>query len=82
MLAHFKHIDSIPDDPREWGIVVPRAASLAATLARDRQLALLFRHLATLRTDVPVFESVDDLEWRGPTLQLPDFRRRVQVKTA
>jgi hypothetical protein len=46
-------------------------------LARDRELARLFRRLATLRTDVPVFESVDDLEWRGPTAALPAIRRRL-----
>jgi hypothetical protein len=43
------------------------ASTLAATLERDRKLALLFRDLATLRVDIPVFESVDELEWKGPT---------------
>ena len=40
---------------------------LAATLARERDRALLFRTLATLRTDIPLFDSVDDLQWKGPT---------------
>ena len=43
------------------------AASLARTLQRDRDLALLFRTLATLRTDLPLFENVDELAWSGPT---------------
>ncbi len=43
------------------------ASSLAATLARERDRALLFRTLATLRENIPLFESVDQLEWRGPT---------------
>jgi 5'-3' exonuclease len=67
VLAKFGRLDAIPDDPRAWGVSVARAVSLAATLARDREQALLFRQLATLRTDVPVFGDVDELEWRGPT---------------
>ena len=80
VLAKYGHIDAIPEDFREWHLNVARAGFLSATLTRDRELALLFRTLATLRTDVPVFDSVDELEWRGPTPALPDFRRRIQVK--
>jgi 5'-3' exonuclease len=80
VLAKFAHIDAIPEDARTWGIDVRGAASLAETLNRDRELARLFRDLATLRTDVPVFESVDELEWRGPTPALPALRRRLEVK--
>ncbi|MGE0594047.1 MAG: 5'-3' exonuclease H3TH domain-containing protein [Vicinamibacterales bacterium] len=79
VLARFGHIDAIPDDHRAWGLDVARAASLAATLRRDRDLVRLFRQLALLRTDVPVFESVDDLEWRGPTPALTDLRRRLAL---
>ena len=52
---------------RRRGRLNVRAGALAVTLKRDRALALLFRDLATIRTDVPVFESVDELEWHGPT---------------
>ncbi len=79
VLAKFGHIDAIPDDHTTWGLTVARAASLAATLARDRELALLFKELATLRIGVPVFESVDELEWHGPTPALPALRRRLRV---
>lgn len=79
VLARFGHIDAIPDDHRAWGIDVARAASLAATLARERDRARLFRQLATLRTDVPVFDSIDDLQWRGPTPALPALRRRLAL---
>ena len=48
VLARFGHIDAMPDDHRSWGVSVARAASLAATLARDRDRARLFRQLATL----------------------------------
>jgi 5'-3' exonuclease len=67
VLAKFGHIESIPADPKEWRVNANNASTLAATLERDRKLALLFRDLATLRLDIPVFESVDELEWKGPT---------------
>ncbi|MBL8139980.1 MAG: flap endonuclease [Acidobacteria bacterium] len=79
LLSRFGHIEAIPDDHRTWGIDIARAAALAATLTRDRALALLFKDLATLRTGVPVFESVDALEWRGPTPALAALRRRLAV---
>jgi 5'-3' exonuclease len=66
VLAAFGHLEHIPDDHREWGVDVARAGMLAAVLRRDRAQALLFRQLATLRLDVPVFETVDDLAYRGP----------------
>ncbi len=67
VLARFHHLESIPADWRTWDVNVSRPAALSQTLARDRQLAELFRTLATLRTDIPVLGSVDDLEWKGPT---------------
>jgi 5'-3' exonuclease len=79
VLAKFGHLEAIPEDHHHWDLKVARAATLAATLMRDRGLALLFRQLATLRTDVPVFESVDELEWRGPGPELPALRRRLRV---
>ena len=79
VLARFGHIDAIPDNYREWGLDVARAASLAATLTSGRDRARLFRQLATLRMDVPVFSSVDELEWRGPTPALSELRGRLAV---
>ncbi len=67
VLARYGHLESIPDDWRTWGVNAASPSTLAQTLARDRDRALLFRTLATLRTDVPVFESVDELRWEGPT---------------
>jgi 5'-3' exonuclease len=67
VLARYGHLESIPDDWRSWGVNAASPARLARTLARERDRALLFRLLATLRTDVPVFDSVDDLRWTGPT---------------
>ncbi len=79
VLEKFGHVDAIPDDASLWGLRLPRAAALAATLARDREHARLFRTLATLRTDVPVFNTVDDLKWTGPTPALEAFRARTTV---
>jgi 5'-3' exonuclease len=72
VLAKYIHLESIPDDWRTWRVNAFNAGTLAATLDRDRELALLFRDLATLRTDIPLFESVDELKWGGPT---PEFAR-------
>jgi 5'-3' exonuclease len=71
VLARFGHIEAIPEDWRTWSVSVARPATLSATLNRERPLASLFRQLATLRTDVPVFESVDELEWHPPPGALP-----------
>jgi 5'-3' exonuclease len=67
VLAKFEHLERIPADWREWRVNAANAAGLSATLTRDRDLAFLFRDLATLRTDIPLFESVDELKWSGPT---------------
>ena len=66
VLAKFKHIEQIPADWRTWGVNCARPGALSITLEKDRELALLFRDLATLRTNIAVFDSVDQLEWQGP----------------
>jgi 5'-3' exonuclease len=70
VLAKFMHIQSIPDDVREWRVNAANASSLALTLSREREQALLFRTLATLRTDIALFSDVDELRWTGPK---PEF---------
>ena len=67
VLARYGHLEEIPADWRTWGVNAANPARLARTLADERDRALLFRRLATLRTDIPVFDSLDDLEWTGPT---------------
>ena len=67
VLAKFGHIESIPGDWRTWGVNATRPAALAKILEDERDRALLFRDLAALRVNVPVFESVDQLKWKGPT---------------
>jgi len=72
VLAHYGHVEDIPDDPADWAVSVRGAATLAAVLAGGRDDALLFRTLATLVRDAPTSASVDDLEWRGPRPDLEE----------
>jgi 5'-3' exonuclease len=65
LLSKYQHIEAIPDDITEWSISAGRARRLAENLAAHREQARLYRQLTTLRTDVPLAENVDDLEWRG-----------------
>ena len=79
VLARWGHLDRIPDDPRRWDVDVRGAGALAATLAAQRADAMLFRELATLRLDVPVFVSIDELRWQGPTAVVDALRDRLRV---
>ena len=67
VLAKFGRLECIERDWRAWGVNAHNPAALAATFARERDRAFLFRDLATLRTDLRLFDSVDDLRWTGPT---------------
>jgi 5'-3' exonuclease len=67
VLARFNHLEAIPEDWRTWRANVANPAALAKTFARDRDHALLYRRLATLRTDINLFESIEQLRWQGPT---------------
>ena len=76
VLAKFGHIESIPADWREWHVNATGASALAHTLTTERDQALLFRTLATLRTDIPLFDNVDELRWNGPTAGFAAFAAR------
>jgi 5'-3' exonuclease len=67
VLAKFKHLENIPEDWRSWSVNASSPARLAQTLTERQRDVMLFRQLATLRTDVDLFESVDQLRWTGPT---------------
>jgi 5'-3' exonuclease len=79
VLAKFGHLESIPDDWRTWGVNAASPGTLAMTLARERDRAFLFRDLATLRAELPLFDSVDQLEWRGPTPAFEPLAARFQA---
>lgn len=65
VLSRFNHVENIPKDPGEWNVAVRGASSMAASLVERFDDALLYKQLATLRTDVPLAETLEDLEWRG-----------------
>ncbi|WP_437569906.1 5'-3' exonuclease [Sorangium sp. So ce542] len=65
LLGAYGHIERIPDDPAAWSVPVRGAARVARALVEQREDALLYRTLATLRTDVPLAERLDDLRFRG-----------------
>ena len=79
VLARFGHLEAIPDDWRTWSVNAANPAALARTLAREREHAFLFRDLATLRTDIPVFDDVDQLRWTGPTAAFAAFAERLET---
>ena len=64
-LSEYGNLDSIPDSYNDWTITVRGGKTLARNLAENRQAAALYRTLATLRTDVPISETLEDLRWRG-----------------
>jgi 5'-3' exonuclease len=81
VLAKFVHLESIPDDPKSWGVNAASPAALARTLTRDRDRAFLFRDLATLRVDIPLFTSIEDLRWSGPTAAFAPLAARLDAAT-
>jgi 5'-3' exonuclease len=66
VLGKLLHLENISDDHERWGVKVRGGAALARNLSEQRDDAVLYRRLATLRTDVPIDESLDDLRWTGP----------------
>ncbi len=79
VLAHYGHIDDIPDEVGDWDPDLRRAvrsaAKLAARLAAEREAAILFRVLATLRVDRSLLAGVEELGWHGPTESFEDMCR-------
>jgi 5'-3' exonuclease len=81
VLFRFGHLEDIPEDSQQWCVNAANAAGLARTLARDRDRAFLFRDLATLRTDIPLFESIEELRWQGPTAEFPPLAALLDAAT-
>jgi 5'-3' exonuclease len=79
VLARYRHIELIPENWRDWGVDVVNPMALAETLRRDRERAFLFRDLATLRTDIPLFQSVEELRWSGATAAFPPLAARLDA---
>ena len=76
ILAHYKKLEAIPKDPAKWkvpSISAGRAVSLAESLSKNWDDALLFRKLATVRKDVPLEENLNDLKWKGAREDFKEF---------
>ena len=65
MLARYKHIEAIPNELSQWDVELRGAAGISNSLEEHREDALFYRKLATLRLDVPLSESLEQLEWQG-----------------
>ena len=87
-LSRYRHLEEIPKDWRKWHPSIARARTLSETLFNAWSDALLFRTLATLRVDVPVFDTIEDLRWKGPRsnfdrlsdqMKLPNLLRRATL---
>jgi 5'-3' exonuclease len=79
VLSRYGHIESIPADSSQWRADVRNSGGLAGALTTQRERALLFRTLATLRSDEPLFDDVDELRWRGPTEFFAAYARHIEA---
>jgi len=79
VLARYGHIESIPADALEWNVRVTNAKRLAEILNEERDQAFLFRDLATLRTDIPVFDSLEELRWQNATPAFAELAARLDA---
>jgi 5'-3' exonuclease len=77
-LSQYVHLEEIPKDWSVWHPSIRGSRRLAEALFGSWDKALLFRTLATLRLDVPVFETIDDLRWKGPGESFEDVAHRLQ----
>ncbi len=78
-LGQYPRLEDIPKDWQQWHPSIRRARLLAESLFGSWNDALLFRTLATLRLDVPVFESIDELRWNGPRADFEEQCRRLKA---
>lgn len=79
-LSRYSHLEGIPKDWREWHPSIRKARLLSESLFNAWSDALLFRTLATLRLDVPVFDTVEDLRWKGPDPTFHEYCRRIKSR--
>jgi len=80
-LSQYPHLEAIPKDWREWHPSIKRARALSESLFTSWSDALLFRTLATLRLDVPAFDTVEDLRWKEPRPDFEECCRRIKSPT-
>jgi 5'-3' exonuclease len=78
VLSQYPHLEVIPKDFREWHTSIRKARLLSESLFSAWKDAVLFRTLATLRLDVPVFDTVEDLRWTGPRAKFAENFQRMK----
>jgi 5'-3' exonuclease len=78
-LSQYPHLEDIPKDSTKWHPSIRKARLLSESLFSAWDDALLFRTLATLRLDVPVFDTVEDLRWKGPRENFEELCRRMKA---
>jgi 5'-3' exonuclease len=79
VLAHYRHLEAIPPVALQWEVEVRGAMRLASALTEGWDDALLFRDLATLRDETPLFDSVDEIRWSGPRVDFDEWAIRLGV---
>jgi 5'-3' exonuclease len=79
VLAKFLKLENIPAHWNDWQLKVASARTLADTLVRHRERALLFRTLATLRTDIKLFDDIEQLRWIGPNSAFDQLAARLDA---
>ncbi len=80
VLTAYQHLESIPENPLQWELPAGRALRLSESLQSHKEEAFLFRRLATVRRDVPIQESIGDLEWRGAHRRLAELCQELGEK--
>ena len=79
VLSHYPHLEDIPKDWKAWPASIRKARTLAESLFTSWDDALLFRTLATLRLDVPLFDTIEDLRWKGSRPDFEEYCRRMKA---
>ncbi|HET9742210.1 MAG TPA: 5'-3' exonuclease H3TH domain-containing protein [Terriglobales bacterium] len=79
VLSQYGHLENVPKDWREWHASIRKARTLSESLFAGWNDAVLFRTLATLRVDVPVFRTLEDLCWKGPQAGFEEYCRRIKA---
>jgi 5'-3' exonuclease len=77
VLSRFGRLEAIPPNSQDWQVNISNLKTLSEVFNSRRDLAFLFRELATLRTDLSLFATVDDLLWTGPTPAFPPMANRL-----
>ena len=80
-LSQYPHLEDIPKNWQQWHSSIRRARALSESLFSAWDEALLFRKLATLRLDVPVFETIEELRWQGPKASFDEHCGRMNSAT-